>query len=149
MSQPCVLIVEDEFLVASMVESTLCDAGYDVCGIAGSEDRALQLAERHRPLLALVDIRLSPGDGRRVARELRRRYGTIVLFASAHCDDLREELALEAPTVCLEKPYDFDLLPQALDLARSIALGERPEVQPPPGISFVGARELRGGIRQP
>lgn len=145
MSPPCVLIVEDEFLVASLVESMLRDAGYDVCGIAGSEAAALQLAERYRPVMALVDIRLSPGDGRRVARELRRRYGTIVLFASAHCDDLRDELALDAPAVCLEKPYDFDLLPQALDLAQSLAAGERPDARPPSGISFVGSCELGGG----
>ena len=132
-----VLIVEDEFLVATLVEQTLLEAGYEVCGIAASEAEALELGERFRPTLALVDIRLSPGDGRVVARELSARHDTLILFASAHCDDLRRELVMGTLTVCLDKPYDPRLVPAALAAAKEVALG-CPPPRLPPGLLYIG-----------
>jgi DNA-binding response OmpR family regulator len=76
--------------------------------------RASPRARRRRPTLALVDIRPSPGDGRVVARELGTRFATLVLFASAHVEDLRREPVTGAPALCLEKPYDPATVPAAL-----------------------------------
>lgn len=133
-----ILVVEDDPLIAAQVETILPAIGYEVCGVAASEDWALALAARHRPDLALIDIRLSPGDGRRVARELNRRYGTIVLFATGNCDDLHEELAVGALTACLLKPYSVHILDRALDVARGIAVGQPPVGRPPDGLIFLG-----------
>src|ERR1700722_13508607 len=79
-----VLIVEDDSLVAMSLEDVLSDAGHEICGVAGSEREALELAEGTRPTFAVVDMRLSPGDGRVVARDLVRRYGAAVLMATSH-----------------------------------------------------------------
>ena len=73
MAQARVLIVEDDMLIALDVEHALREAGYDVCGVATSEAEALELAERLRPEMAVVDISLGPGDGRVVAKTLCRR----------------------------------------------------------------------------
>ena len=45
----CVLIVEDEPLIALSVEETLRDAGYSVCGGAGSQAEALSMGEGSGP----------------------------------------------------------------------------------------------------
>jgi DNA-binding response OmpR family regulator len=109
-----VLIVEDEFLIALDRERALQDAGYDVCAIATSESEALAAGETFRPDLAVVDITLNPGDGRVVAAALRRRYATLILFATSQKVDALE---LQEPGAvgCLPKPYAADAVPQALE----------------------------------
>ena len=132
-----VLIVEDELIVALMVEDSLQAAGYQVCGIAASEAEALALAEAHRPDMAVVDIRLNPGDGLEVARELRTRYGAQILFASGHATELPLGQDGQADLV-LAKPYLPDDVPRALDALQALARGE-PAPEPLP-ISLLSAR---------
>src|SRR3954454_24518235 len=56
-----VLIVEDEALVALTMEGVRTEAGYLVCGVPDTPDGALELARRHEPGLAVVDVRLAGG----------------------------------------------------------------------------------------
>ncbi|HLZ84680.1 MAG TPA: hypothetical protein VKQ54_14030, partial [Caulobacteraceae bacterium] len=65
-----VLIVEDDPFIATDLEGALSAAGCEVCGVAASEGVALEMARATRPAFAVVDVHLSPGDGRVVAREL-------------------------------------------------------------------------------
>ncbi len=58
---PTVMIAEDDLLVADMLEEVLVNSGYDVCGIANTVDKAVELGERHKPDLAILDIRLAQG----------------------------------------------------------------------------------------
>ncbi len=54
-----ILIVEDEVLIADMIERYLQERGYDVVGKAISYDEACALYANHQPELVLIDIRLS------------------------------------------------------------------------------------------
>jgi DNA-binding response OmpR family regulator len=108
-----VLIVEDDTFIAMSLEDVLSDAGYEICGVAGSESEALALGAATRPSFAVVDMRLSPGDGRVVARELVRRYGTAVLMATADGAEF-ESLAATGALACLPKPYATRHVPAAL-----------------------------------
>ena len=123
MGKTRILIVEDEFLIALEVERVLIAADYDVCGIAATEAEALGLAEKFRPELAVVDINLSPGDGRRVASELWRRHRTLVLFATSQCRESKE-LADTGAIGCLPKPYFADDVPAALEAVSRLASGQ-------------------------
>ena len=107
-----VLIVEDEAIIASNVESALTEAGHAVCGIAVSQAEAIQLAGATRPDCAVVDISLRPGDGRVVARALAAQ-GVAVLFATGQCADVRS-LSGTGALGCLPKPYSADDVPVAL-----------------------------------
>ena len=70
-----VLIVEDEALVALMIEEILVDAGFVVCGLADTAARALALALAHGPTVALVDVRLAGGeDGIALAETLAAEH---------------------------------------------------------------------------
>jgi DNA-binding response OmpR family regulator len=72
----CVLIVEDEAIIAIGYEATLLDIGHEVVGIAADAASALRLAREQRPTIALVDMNLADGlTGNLVAAELHRRYG--------------------------------------------------------------------------
>ena len=55
------MIAEDDPLMAGMLEETLVANGYDVCGTAGTVEKAVELGERYKPDLAVLDIRLADG----------------------------------------------------------------------------------------
>jgi DNA-binding response OmpR family regulator len=108
-----VLIVEDDPFIAMHLEGVLSEAGCDICGVAGSESEALRMGEETRPSFAVVDVRLSPGDGRVVARTLHRDYDTAVLMATADSLEV-DNLAATGALGCLPKPYSVDDVPAAL-----------------------------------
>jgi DNA-binding response OmpR family regulator len=108
-----VLIVEDDTFIAMSLEDVLADAGYEICGVAGSESEALAMGAATRPSFAVVDMRLSPGDGRVVARELVRLYDTAVLMATSHGAEF-ESLSATGAMACLPKPYAMWDVPAAL-----------------------------------
>jgi DNA-binding response OmpR family regulator len=102
-----ILIVEDDLLIASQIEATLADAGFEIVGVTGSGKEALELARAQPPTLAIVDIRLA-GDrnGVDTAIELFRSHGVRCIFASAYSDDQARGRATPAePLGWLQKPY--------------------------------------------
>src|ERR1700681_237271 len=56
-----VLIAEDDLMIADTAEEILVECGYEVCGIARTVAEGIALGLRHKPDLALIDLRL--GDG--------------------------------------------------------------------------------------
>jgi len=124
-----VLIVEDDYLIALDVEQELIAAGFEVCGVAGSQAEALELAQQRRPDLAVVDINLSPGDGRIVAKALHDSFGTTVLFATGECDDVAA-LNGAGAIACLPKPYSAAMVPAALRAASRMTAGDLSEKLP-------------------
>lgn len=119
---PVILVVEDDFLIAANVESTLTSAGFNVCGVAASADQAVSLAKAHHPSLAIMDIRLvGQRDGIDAALELRRELGLRCIFASAHADEDTKRRAEPAqPLGWLAKPYAMSSLIQLV--AKSLIL---------------------------
>ena len=115
-SKPRVLLVEDDFLVGMELEAGLRDAGCEVIGIAVSAEEAVILAERERPLLVVMDIRLSgERDGVDAALEIHRRLGIRSLFASAHGDaDVRARAEAARPLGWIGKPYRVSALVAAV-----------------------------------
>jgi DNA-binding response OmpR family regulator len=84
MAQYDVLIVEDEMIIAIDIKRILTSKEYRVVGIARDIEQAFALAEKHRPQLAIVDIKLANDiNGLTVGRELKERFGTEVIFATA------------------------------------------------------------------
>src|SRR3546814_12180485 len=62
----CILIVEDEFLIADHLATMIDDMGLAVCGIADTADEAVAMAAQHRPDVVLMDVR---SEERRVGKE--------------------------------------------------------------------------------
>lgn len=114
-----VLIVEDEWFVATEIETTLRSAGYAVTGIAISAREAIQMAEIHQPEIILMDIRLKGArDGVDAALEIFRRLGLRCLFVSAYVDAETKKRAKPAkPYGWLSKPFSDRQLANALEVA--------------------------------
>ena len=109
---PKVLVVEDDFLVATEMEVALRDAGFVVTGVAASADEAIALAQSTAPDLAIVDIRLyGARDGVEAALIMFRDHAIRCIFATAHADPVvRERAAPAVPLGWLQKPYTMSLL---------------------------------------
>ena len=104
----CVLLVEDELLIRSIMAESLNDAGFDVLH-AGTGDEALALLERaSAPISLLVtDIHLPGGkSGLDVARIMRDRQGSLpVIVATGRPDVFGVEWRRAERVVLLRKPY--------------------------------------------
>jgi DNA-binding NarL/FixJ family response regulator len=80
-----VVIAEDAALFREGLVRLLEDRGHQVCAAVADGDALLAAATRHRPDVAVVDIRMPPthtDEGLRAALELRRRHpetGVLVL----------------------------------------------------------------------
>src|SRR5215469_11469710 len=82
-----ILVVEDDFLVATEIEMVLSSAGFDVTGIAVSADEAVELARSRKPGLLVMDVRLAgERDGVEAAVEIFRTLGIRCIFATAFTD---------------------------------------------------------------
>jgi len=109
---PRVLVVEDDFLVATEMEVALQIAGFVVAGVAATADEAIALARDTRPDLAIVDIRLyGARDGVDAALIMFRDHAIRSIFATAHADAaVRARAAPASPLGWLQKPYSMPLL---------------------------------------
>jgi two-component system, response regulator PdtaR len=77
----CVLVVDDEQLIALGLRLTLGEMGIDVCGTAATADKAIELARIHKPGIILMDVRLrGEGDGVDAAIEIYRTLNAAVIF---------------------------------------------------------------------
>ena len=90
---PRVLIVEDEPMVAEVVERYLRRDGHDV-RIARDGAEALREVERFQPSLLVLDVMLPGLDGMEVCRRLRERSDTPVIMLTARGEEIDRLLGL-------------------------------------------------------
>lgn len=104
-----VLIVEDNVMLADILEDSLVSGGYNVCGVAYSVDEAVILADLHQPDIAVLDFRLDDGDyGSHIGPRLQPN-NMAILYVSA--DDLGDTLTSMDGEAYIQKPYSInDLL---------------------------------------
>ena len=85
-----VVLADDDILLREGLASLLDRFGLEVVGQAADSAELIELVSRHRPALALVDIRMPPGhstEGLDAARTIRRDFpDTAVVVLSAHVD---------------------------------------------------------------
>ena len=107
-----VLIVEDELIIADILEEVLVDDGFEVCGIARGVQEALTLAEQHSPELAVVDVQLIDGQGTDLAPVLIQRFGTGIIYTTGNIEAVINAVG----HACLRKPFRLAWIKQALGI---------------------------------
>ncbi len=104
LSVACVMILEDQLVIAVGLEQILMDGGVSEVITASSEAEALRLLVSCRPDVAVLDINLGHGTSIVVANELERRKIPF-LFATGYGDStIIPEHLKQVPV--LRKPYD-------------------------------------------
>lgn len=121
------LIIEDEALVAMLVEDALTLHGHHVTGIADTVAAAMELVEAERPDLVLCDVKLADGDSGIMAAQLIAERGIPCVFLSGNCPDHGGH-----PLVigCISKPFRAGTLGAAVHAAYVIARGGHPNDPP-------------------
>ena len=114
-----ILIVEDERITAEDLEEVLKDLGYQVSAVVSSGEEALREAERNRPDLVLMDIRIKGEmDGTEAARLLRERFDVPVVYLTAHADrDTLERAKQSRPLGYIVKPFHEAELHASVEMA--------------------------------
>ncbi|WP_240504472.1 response regulator [Tsuneonella mangrovi] len=70
MTQPCVLVAEDELIVGVDLCNTVEEAGFKVEGPFVSLQSARASIAQHKPDLAILDVRLQDGESYALAEDL-------------------------------------------------------------------------------
>jgi DNA-binding response OmpR family regulator len=109
-----ILIVEDEPLIAMMLEDFLESLGHEVAGSCDSVDQALAAVEKGGFDVAILDVNLKGENVWPVATQLRANGVPFVIASGGHVDPPPPEFAA-VPVI--EKPYTVDRVTPAIDAA--------------------------------
>jgi two-component system response regulator RegX3 len=140
-----VLLVEDEESITAPLVEALQREGFDTA-VAGTAQEALELADRIRPDLVLLDVMLPDGSGFDVLRELRsrNRFPVIMLTARGEEADRVAGLELGADDYVVKPFSGRELVARVRAVLRRAAeAGERR----PSGSTRIGDLELDGARR--
>jgi len=125
-------IVEDELVIARTILNTLNELGYSHCGPAINYTEALEMLERDKPDLLLLDIQLSgKKDGIDVAEKLNELYKIPFIFLTANSDGETIDRAKKVkPHAYIVKPFTKEELFAAIEIAFSNFAANRDDPRP-------------------
>lgn len=114
-----VLIVEDDPIIAQLIEHYLQEFGHKVLDIVHNSERALDLAHNLKPDLVLLDINIEgTKDGIEVAEVIQSNYEIPFVFLTALSDrEIIERVKHVKPIGYVVKPF------KEADLYASISIG--------------------------
>jgi len=101
-----ILLVEDDAMIAAVLAEMLTDLGHEIGTIQATEEGAVLAAERQRPGLMIVDLRLAKGTGIAAVERITRAGPIPHVFMSG-----LGSLAAPFGAVVLAKPFfEADLI---------------------------------------
>jgi len=103
-----ILIVEDSFIVALHLKTTLEAEGYQVIGSCSSGEEALRFVEERKPQLVLMDIMLNGKlDGVETATQINTKFNIPIIYITALSDKSTIQRAkITQPFGFLTKPFE-------------------------------------------
>lgn len=117
-----ILIVEDEIVLGLDMAQRLKLFGYEILPVAKNAKQALDLLEKTKPDILILDIKLanSSKDGIDLAHEIRKRYQLPYIFLSSHADEELLKRAKEVqPAAYILKPVNDNEIKIAIEIALS------------------------------
>ena len=102
----CVLVVDDDPALTTLLKEALEDQGYEVCPAVDAA--APQVAHEMQPDVILLDYAMPGMDGAQISRQLRADPTTAaipIVLMSGHPPEARPRLPVYEE---LSKPFDLD-----------------------------------------
>ena len=119
-TRPRVLIAEDEALIRLDLAEMLEEAGYDVVAQAADGERAVTLAQEHRPDLVIMDVKMPKLDGIAAASQIAgERIAPVVMLTAFSQRELVERARDAGAMAYLVKPFTVSDLVPAIEMAVS------------------------------
>ncbi|MGN6131191.1 MAG: ANTAR domain-containing response regulator [Nocardioidaceae bacterium] len=115
-----VVIAEDEALIRLDLAEMLAEEGYEVVGQASDGQTAVELVERLRPDLVMLDVKMPKLDGIAAAQRIaEQRIAPVVILTAFSQRDLVDRARDAGAMAYLVKPFNkHDLMP-AVEMAVS------------------------------
>lgn len=119
LTQTRVFFVEDDEILAKVIEWRLNKLGYTICGSAASGVEAIALIKETEPDIVLLDIELRGHmDGIDVGEFLSSKTKIPFIFLTSHTeDDILKRAKTTKPKGYIKKPFSDDDLRVAIELA--------------------------------
>jgi two-component system, response regulator PdtaR len=115
-----VVIAEDEALIRMDLAEMLAEEGYAVVGQAGDGATAVELAERERPDLVILDVKMPVLDGIAAAERIAAaRIAPVVILTAFSQRELVERARDAGAMAYLVKPFTRTDLVPAIEIAVS------------------------------
>ena len=113
-----VLIAEDDPLVAITLSDQLAELGHTVVAVASDGQEAIDMAQREKPEIALLDIKMPNVDGITAAEQIGSQFDIPMVMLTAYSDRPLVLRAAEAGALgYLLKPVSAEELAANLSLA--------------------------------
>ena len=135
-----ILLVEDEVSIRKFIKINLEREGFEVFE-AGSGEEGLEIAEREKPAIVLLDIMLPGMDGFEVCDKLRKSFPHLgIIMLTAKAEDYDKIMGLQSGTDdYLTKPFNpTELTLRIKSLERRLGTDSKEEKK--------GERFLESGI---
>jgi two-component system, response regulator PdtaR len=115
-----VVVAEDEALIRLDLVEMLTEAGYEVVGQAGDGEAAIELTEKEKPDLVVMDVKMPKLDGISAAERIaKQRISPVVILTAFSQRDLVERARDAGAMAYLTKPFTIEDLMPAIELAVS------------------------------
>ena len=128
-SRPCILIVEDEPLVADGLRGIMDELDLGTCQVAQSVQEAVSAAYEWQPLLIIMDLQLRGiGDGVDAAQQIHQNLNSPIIFTTGDTTPAAlRRMFQDRPSAILKKPFSVDELKRAIRSALRQAAEEGTE----------------------
>ncbi len=116
----CILIIEDELVIAENLKENLIELGYNDISIVSNFIEAKKISKTIKPDLFLVDVGLnnSEKDGIEIMKDLFSNVSKPIIYLTSYTDkETRERAKITKPSAYLEKGVSKKQLEIAIDFA--------------------------------
>lgn len=113
-----ILVAEDEALIRLDLVEMLVEAGYEVVAEASNGEEAIALAEKHKPDLAILDVKMPILDGISAAEKIIAISPVLMLTAFSQ-RDLVDRARDAGAMAYVVKPFSISDLVPAIEIAIS------------------------------
>ena len=112
-----ILIVEDDIVQFLSTELLMKIWGYEVLGPASSSEQALEITEKDKPDVILMDISIQGKmDGIDTARQIAEQFKIPVIFTTGYDHgDVYQRVQTVKSAAFLVKPYGIEELKAAIE----------------------------------
>ncbi len=138
-----ILIVEDEFIVATEIEYLVAESGNEPVGIAADMQGARQFADRAE--VAFVDLNLRDGPtGHEIGRMLAQDHNVTVIYITANPSQLGR--GVPGTLGVIPKPVTEDEVTQAINFAIAVRTAMSTPVPAPSRLRLFSFNDGEGAV---
>ncbi len=114
-----ILIVEDEPIIASDIEMTLEELGYQITDVVDDAESAIESIEKRKPDLVLLDINIEGDtDGIMLAQDIKEQFKIPFIYLTSNADKVTiNRVKRTNPAGFIVKPFSEKELQSNIEIA--------------------------------